>query len=88
MTLSDRLNRRRERNANKIEPVKYAMNSLLDRFSETSTWRGLILLATSLGVTIQPDYHEHIIAIGIALVGIINVIRRDKKIPKAEVIDD
>jgi len=88
MTLSDRLNRRRQRNPNKIEPVKYAMDSILSRLTETSTWRGLILLATSLGVTIQPDYHEHIIAIGIALVGIINVIRRDKKIPKAEVIDD
>ena len=88
MTLSDRLTKRRERNPDKIKPVKYAMSSILDRFSETSTWRGLILLATSLGMTIQPDYHEHIIAIGIALVGVINVIRRDKKIPKAEVIHD
>ena len=88
MNLSDRLDKRRERNPNKIEPVQYAMSSILNRFSETSTWRGLILLATSLGMTIQPDYHEHIIAIGIALVGIINVLRRDKKIPKAEVVHD
>ena len=88
MKLADRLDKRRSRNPNKIEPVKLAMNSILSRFSETSTWRGLILLATSLGVTIQPDYHEHIIAIGIGVVGIINVLRREKKIPKAEVVHD
>ena len=88
MTLSDRLDRRRQRNPNKIEPAKIAMNAILDRLTENSTWRGLILLATSLGMAIQPDYHEHIIALGIALVGIINVIRREKKIPKAEVVND
>jgi len=45
------------------------------------------MIATSFGMTIQPDYHEHIVAVGIALVGIINVMRKEKKIPKAEVVE-
>jgi hypothetical protein len=83
MNLQDRLERRRKRNPNPIRP----MNAIVNRLSEQSTWRGIILVATSLGVSIQPDYHEHIIAIGIALVGIINIIRRERKIPKAEIVE-
>ena len=84
MNLSDRLLKRGQRNPNNLN----AMNAILTRLTEQSTWRGIILIATSLGLTIQPDYHEHIIAVGMALVGIINVVRKEKKIPKAEVIDD
>lgn len=87
MKLSDIIERRRVKNPNKIEPKKIMIHSIIGRFSETSTWRGLILLATSLGVAIPNDYHEHIIAIGIGLVGVINIIRRDRKIPKAEVVE-
>jgi hypothetical protein len=87
MKLSDLLERRRAKNPTKIEPKKIMIHSLIERFSETSTWRGLILLATSLGVGIQPEYHEHIIAVGIGLVGIINIFRRDRKIPKGEVVE-
>jgi hypothetical protein len=87
MNLSDVIERRRARNPHKIEPKKIMLDSLIQRFSEGSTWRGLILLATSLGVGIQPEYHEHIIAIGIGLVGVINIFRREKKIPKAEVVE-
>jgi hypothetical protein len=35
---------------------------------------------------VQPEYHEHIIAVVLALIGIINVWRKESKIPKAEVV--
>jgi len=73
------LRRRRLKNPQKIEPDTLIMNTILDRLSENSTWRGLILLLTSLGVSIQPALHEYIIAGGLAIVGIINVLRKEKK---------
>lgn len=50
----------------------------LTRLSENSTWRGLILLATSLGVTLDPALQNQIVALGLAAVGLINVIRKGK----------
>jgi hypothetical protein len=52
------------------------VNILLQRLSENSTWRGLILLGTALGVKIQPELQESIIVAGLGLVGLINVIRK------------
>ena len=46
---------------------------LLERLKEPSTWRGLILLATALGVPIAPDAAEYVIAIGIAGAGLVGV---------------
>lgn len=76
----ERLNRR------KPNPIK-PMNVVLSKLSEPSTVRGLLALAAAFGVTIQPEYHEHIIAAFLALVGVINVWRREPKIPKAEVVE-
>jgi hypothetical protein len=55
------------------------VNWLLDRLKEESTWRGIVLLATALGVKLEPDKSEAIIAAGLAIVGLINVIRKEKK---------
>lgn len=46
---------------------------ILDRLSEPSTWRGLTLLATALGVQIAPEMQEAIIAAGIAVAGLVGV---------------
>ena len=55
------------------------LNYLLDRVSEQSTWRGLILLATALGVQMEPQLQNHIVAAGLGLVGAINFLRKEKK---------
>ncbi len=68
--------------------VKKAMKPILAKLAEPSTVRGILALAAALGVTIEPAYHEHIIAAFLALVGIINVWRSEPKIPKAEVIEN
>jgi hypothetical protein len=49
------------------------VNTVLERLSENSTWRGLILVATALGVKLDPSMQE------LSLVGLINIIRKDKK---------
>lgn len=55
------------------------MQYLIDRLAEQSTWRGLILLATSLGLVLSPEQQAAIIALGLAAVGSINVFRKEKK---------
>jgi hypothetical protein len=50
----------------------------LDRLSENSTWRGLILVAVALGVKIEPELQNQIIAAGLGLVGTINIFRKGK----------
>jgi hypothetical protein len=54
------------------------MNYLLDRLREDSTWRGILMLLTAAGVSLDPAQANAIIALGLALVGLINVLRRQK----------
>jgi hypothetical protein len=54
------------------------MDWMLERLSEQSTWRGLIGLLTASGITLAPDYQNAIIALGLAIIGLINVIREEK----------
>jgi hypothetical protein len=54
------------------------VNILLERLSENSTWRGIILIATAVGVKLEPELQESIIVAGLGLVGLINVIRKGK----------
>jgi hypothetical protein len=52
------------------------LNTLLGKLAENSTWRGLILLATALGVRLDPEQANAIIAAGLAIVGVVNVLRK------------
>jgi len=54
------------------------VNILLERLSENSTWRGIILVATALGVKLDPELQNQILAVGLGLVGLINVLRKGK----------
>ena len=51
---------------------------ILDSLSQNSTWRGLILLATAAGVHMEPELQNQIVATGLGLVGLINVVRKGK----------
>ncbi len=55
------------------------MKYLTDRLSEMSTWRGLIALATAFGIKIAPEQQEAIVATGLAIIGLINVFRIERK---------
>lgn len=52
---------------------------ILEIAGKASTWKGIIGIATALGVTISPELTTHIIAVGMGLVGIINLVRTEKK---------
>jgi hypothetical protein len=54
------------------------MKWLIARLREPSTWRGLVWLATSLGLTLSPEAWEYIIAIGMAAAGLLGVILKEK----------
>ena len=56
--------------------MKISLDWALARLSENSTWRGIILLVTSCGVTLKPEEAEKLIAAGMALLGVINVFRQ------------
>jgi hypothetical protein len=55
------------------------MNYLLERLKEPSTWRGLLALATALGVKLHPELQEAILSTGLALIGLINMVRVERK---------
>ena len=44
-------------------------NYLLSRLKEPSTWRGIVLLATSSGIALSPQQSYAITALGLALAG-------------------
>jgi hypothetical protein len=52
---------------------------VLERLTENSTWRGIILVLTALGLKLHPELQEQIVASGLTLVGLINIIRRGQK---------
>ena len=52
------------------------LDTILHHLGQNSTWRGIILLATSVGVTLEPELQNQIVALGLAAIGLINVIRK------------
>lgn len=53
------------------------MNNIINRFKEPSTYRGLAMLFTALGVSVSPDMMEYIIAAGTGLSGMIGMFTGD-----------
>lgn len=51
---------------------------LVNRAKEASTWRGIILLLTAVGVPIAPAMADAIVSIGLALAGAVGVFAADK----------
>lgn len=50
-----------------------------ERLKEPSTWRGIVLLLAACGVPIAPAVGEQIIAVGLAVSGLIGITTADKK---------
>lgn len=50
---------------------------LVQRLDERSTWRGVILAVSSLGVAIDPALSEAIISLGLAAVGLFEMFLPD-----------
>ena len=58
------------------------MNKYVDafvaRFSQESTWRGLVAMLTGFGVVIEPSKADAIIAAGLFIIGTINFAKDQK----------
>jgi len=52
---------------------------IINRLREMSTWKGLVMVLSALGVTLSPDQIQAIIAAGLALVGVIDVFRKERR---------
>lgn len=51
---------------------------LLERLKEPSTWRGIIYMITAAGVPVAPALADSIIAVGLAVAGLIGVLAPGK----------
>lgn len=51
---------------------------ILARAKEPSSWRGLFLLLTAIGIPVAPEMADAIITIGLAIAGAIGVAAPDK----------
>lgn len=56
-----------------------ALDYVLNRLQEPSTWRGLVFVVSAAGITLDPSKANAIAAAGMALVGAINIFRKEKK---------
>ena len=54
------------------------LDFILERGKEASTWRGLVALATAVGITVEPALGEAIVALGLAVIGVLGVLTKDK----------
>lgn len=50
---------------------------IVERLNERSTWLGLISLAAALGIALEPEQVEAIVAAGMAAGGLIAAFTRD-----------
>jgi hypothetical protein len=56
-----------------------ARDYLVARCNESSTWRGIILIATAAGAKLKPDQTEAIITAGLMVSGLMGAVTKDSK---------
>ena len=49
---------------------------VINRLKEASTWRGIFMLLTALGLNIAPELQDSILLAGVALVGVAGVVTK------------
>lgn len=49
---------------------------ILARAKEPSTWRGILLFLTAIGVPIAPAMADQIVTLGLALAGIVGMVTK------------
>lgn len=51
---------------------------ILARAKEPSSWRGLFMILTAIGIPVAPELANAIITVGLAVVGAIGIVTADK----------
>jgi hypothetical protein len=57
--------------------IKLFINRIGINFTEPSTWRGVVLVFTAIGLALTPEQQTAIITAGIALSGLIGTFVKD-----------
>ena len=52
---------------------------IIQRLGEASTWRGLVMLATMVGIKLSPDQTNALLTAGLSVVGALGVFLPDLK---------
>lgn len=52
---------------------------VVNRAKEASTWRGVIMLLTAVGLKITPEMADAIISVGISVAGLVGILLPDSK---------
>lgn len=55
-----------------------ALRFIASRLKEASTWRGITMFMTAVGISVKPDLMEQIIVTGTGVAGLIGIFTRDK----------
>jgi hypothetical protein len=61
--------------------VRTALTFVTARLSEASSWRGILFICTSIGLVINPEAQNAIVAAGMALAGLVGLIIPDPDLP-------
>ena len=62
--------------------MKKIIPFIVKRAKEPSTWRGLVMLLTAFGISVNPELVTHIVAAGTGVAGLIGVFAPDPGTPK------
>lgn len=62
--------------------MKNALNTVLEYLRHDSTWKGIVSVLTACGVAIKPELGEAIIAVGMSVVGLIQIFVTDADVQK------
>ena len=54
------------------------MNYIIERLKEASTWRGIMAFITGIGIAISPELQAQIITLGLAAMGMVGMVAKDK----------
>lgn len=60
---------------------------ILSRLNEPSTWRGIVWIATALGLALDPTQKEAIVTAGMAIAGVVGVFTKEKPKPTPDQIE-
>ncbi len=55
------------------------IDDVIHRLQEPSTWRGIVMMLSATGVSVNPEMMESIIVLGMGLSGMIGFFTADKK---------
>jgi hypothetical protein len=59
--------------------ITMSWNWLKARLKEPSTYQGVTAIAGAIGVSVQPDMYESIAALMLAIIGVIQTIKKEKE---------